>query len=108
MYPDLLAGWHRPRRGQGRCPCRWPAASVDFGCGRCGWAGIGAAAGGRRGVPLGGPGGRPRGFGSRGGVQDELADQLAGVAVDHSDVSVVDEQVEWRHLEKSFVILNAR
>src|SRR5829696_1226957 len=41
---------------------------------------------------LGGPGWKASGLVVPGGVEDELADQLAGVASDDSDVQVVDEQ----------------
>ena len=73
-------------------PCGWPAASLDFG-----WGGVGRdrdAAGGVAAVCLGGPG-VARGAVVPGRVQDQLAEQLTGVAVDDADVQVVHEQTDW-------------
>src|SRR6188472_2003554 len=72
-------------------PCGWPSASLDLGCGRHVWAGIGMP----RGVWLRSVWVGPvaaRGAGSPG--WDPFANQLAGVAVDHPDVQVVDEQAD--------------
>jgi hypothetical protein len=72
----------------------WPSASLDSLCRRHFGPGSGRRRErGRRGVPFGWSGGRPPVV-VPGMVQDQFANQLAGVAVDRSDVQVVDQQAD--------------
>src|SRR5215213_8561808 len=74
-------------------PFGWPSASLDSGCGRHFWPGSGCRAGCGRGL-FGWSRWQAAGLIVPGRVQDQVADQGAGVAVDHPDVQVVDEQAD--------------
>jgi hypothetical protein len=73
-------------------PCGWPAASLDAGCGGAWGRRSGCRAGcGCRGL-LGWAGWQSARLVVTGRVQDQLTDQVAGVAVDDPDVQVVDQK----------------
>ena len=76
--------------GSRPAPFGWPAASLDTGCGGAGWPGSGCRPGCGRGA-FGWSGWQAAGLVVPGGVQGQLADQLAGVAVDDPDVQVIDQ-----------------
>jgi hypothetical protein len=73
-------------------PCGWPAASLDPGCGGALGRRSGCRVGcGRRGL-LGWSGWQSAGLVIPAGVQDQLPDELSGVALDDANVQVVDQQ----------------